>query len=327
MQRCLQRLLHQPGRSSSVRTCPVRVKLKRLEDRLGTRLIERTPRQVRLSAQGEIFMPSARAFLAAHERALAELTAPRRRFRLGIAAHVMGPEVPVLLAKLKALDPALTIEVLLDNSRALIDGFEGGTLDAVILRSDDNRRGGEILGPEHFGWFAAADFAHRAGEPLRLATTAPCCAVRDVATRLLDRASVPWEQVFIGGTAAIAAALSAGLAVSAYPRRLAPADVTDVGDALGLPPLLSLSLVLHSSLSDPKTEDTFRAIAAAASTAGPVPGRPASCENPAPVPTTSTSVRRPNRREIWSRESGPGRSAEDGAGGRNRTDTPCGTGF
>ena len=49
----------------------VSVKLKRLEDRLGQRLIERTPRQVRLSAQGEIFIVSAREFLAAHERAVA----------------------------------------------------------------------------------------------------------------------------------------------------------------------------------------------------------------------------------------------------------------
>ncbi|SEK82855.1 LysR family transcriptional regulator [Xaviernesmea oryzae] len=241
----------------------VSVKLKRLEDRLGVRLIERTPRQVRLSAQGEIFMPSARDFLAAHERALAGLTMPRRRFRLGIASHVMGPELPLLLARLKSLDPALTVEVLLDTARALLDSFESGRLDAVIIRSDDDRRDGEILGPEHFGWYAAPGFEQRAGEPLRLAATSPCCAVRDVAARLLDRASIAWEEVFIGGTSAIAAALSAGLAVSAFPRRLAPADVVDVGEAFGLPPLPSLSLVLHSSLSDQKTKDTLRAITAA----------------------------------------------------------------
>jgi DNA-binding transcriptional LysR family regulator len=241
----------------------VSVKLKRLEDRLGTRLIERTPRNVRLSARGEVFLPAAREFLAAHERALAGLNAPRRRFRLGIAGHVMGPEVPVLLAKLKALDPALTVEVLLDNSRALLEGYEGGTLDAVIIRSDDDRRDGEVLGPEHFGWFASPDFEHRAGQPLRLAATSPCCAVRDVATRLLDRASIPWEEVFVGGTTAIAAALSAGLAVSAFPRRLAPTDVIDVGASLGLPPLPSLAIVLHSSLSDPKSRETLRAITTA----------------------------------------------------------------
>ena len=188
----------------------VSVKLKRLEDGLGQRLIERTPRQVRLSAQGAVFLAAARDFLAAHERALAGLTAPPRRFRLGIAAHVMGPEVPALLARMKAVDPALTMEVQIDNARPLLDGFEAGRLDAAIIRSDDDRRAGEILGPEPFGWFAAPGFAHRAGEPLRLAATAPCCAVRDVAGRLLDRAGIAWTEVFLGGTAAIAAALSAG---------------------------------------------------------------------------------------------------------------------
>ncbi|WP_209436955.1 LysR family transcriptional regulator [Methylobacterium variabile] len=241
----------------------VSVKLKRLEDRLGQKLIERTPRQVRLSAQGEIFIQSARDFLAAHERAVAGLTATRRRFRLGIASHVMGPEVPTLLARLKSLDPALTIEVLLDTSRALMDAFEGGALDAVIVRSDDDRREGEILGPEHFGWFASPDFEHRAGEPLPLATLSPCCAVRDAATRLLDRAGIPWTEVFVGGTAANAAAISAGLAVAAFPCRLAPADAVEVGDALGLPPLPSHTIILHSSLSDPRTKETLRAITAA----------------------------------------------------------------
>lgn len=242
----------------------VSVKLKRLEDRIGQKLIERTPRQVRLSAQGEIFIPSAREFLAAHERAVAGLTAAkRRRFRLGIASHVMGPEVPTLLARLKSLDPALTIEVLLDTSRALLDLFEAGRLDAVIIRSDDDRRDGEILGPEHFGWFASPDFVHRPGEPLPMAGLSPCCMVRDLAAPLLSRAAIAWEEVFIGGTPAIAAALSAGLVVAPFPRRLAPVDVVDVGDALGLPPLPSLSLVLHSSLSDPRTKETLRAITAA----------------------------------------------------------------
>lgn len=241
----------------------VSVKLRRLEDRIGYKLIERTPRHVRLSARGETFLPSAREFLAAHERAVAGLSTTRRRFRLGIASHVMGPEVPTLLARLKAVDPALTIEVRLDTSRSLLDAFEDGQLDAVIIRSDDDRRDGEVLGPEHFGWFASPEFEHRADEPLPLAGLSPSCSVRDVAIRLLDRASIRWTEVFVGGTAAIAAALSAGLVVSPFPRRLVPNDVIDVGDAFGLPPLPSLSLVLHSSLSDPKTKESLRAITAA----------------------------------------------------------------
>jgi DNA-binding transcriptional LysR family regulator len=106
----------------------ISVKLKRLEERLGHRLIERTPRQVRLSAQGAVFVDAARDFLAAHDRAIAALTSTRRRFTLGIAAHVVGPEVPTLLARLNAHDPSLTIEVRLDNSPKLLEWFDRGDL-------------------------------------------------------------------------------------------------------------------------------------------------------------------------------------------------------
>lgn len=51
----------------------ISVKLKRLEERLGQRLLERTPRSVRLSAQGAVFLTPAREFLAAHDRAMAGL--------------------------------------------------------------------------------------------------------------------------------------------------------------------------------------------------------------------------------------------------------------
>lgn len=241
----------------------ISVKLKRLEDRLGKRLIERTPRQVRLSAQGETFLPLAREFLAAHERAIAALTAEKRRFRLGIAAHVMGPEVPILLAKLKLLDPCLAIEVLVDNARVLLDAYDEGTLDAIIIRSDDDRRPGEVLGPEHFGWFASSDFEHHTGEPLRIASHLSCCTVREVATRLLDAASIPWDEVFVGGTSAVTAALSAGLAVAAFPCRLATHDMIEVGKMFDLPTIPSLAIILHSSLTDPKTRETLRAITTA----------------------------------------------------------------
>jgi len=241
----------------------ISVKLKRLEDRLGQRLIERTPRQVRLSVQGEIFLQPARDFLLAHDRAMASLSAPRRRFRLGIGGHVMGPGIPALLARLKALDPALAVEVELGNARDLLDAFEGGRLDAIILRSDDDRREGLILGQERFGWFASPDFEHRRGEALKVAISSPSCAIRDVAGRLLDRAGIDWEEVFIGGTAAIAAALSAGLAIAPFPYRLAPGDVVDRGETFGLPPLPVLSLVLHSALSDGGSRETLRAISAA----------------------------------------------------------------
>jgi len=242
----------------------ISVKLKRLEERLGQKLIERTPRLVRLSAQGAVFLPSARDFLFAHERAVANLSSERRRFRLGIAAHVAGPEVPTLLARLNERDPALTIEVRLDNSRSLLDAFDAGELEAAIVRQEDDRRDGEDLGPEHFGWFAAPGFDRRQGEPLRLAALATGCGVRDIATRALDKVGISWIEVFVGGgDSAVRAAVSAGVAVAALSCRLAPADAVEVGRRFGLPPLPSSRIVLHSTLSDRRSREALRALVAA----------------------------------------------------------------
>jgi DNA-binding transcriptional LysR family regulator len=246
----------------------VSVKLKRLEDRVGHRLIERTPRSVRLSAQGAAFLDSARDFLAAHDRAVAGLSTGRRRFALGIATHVAGPEVPTLLARLSAHDPSLTIEVRLDDSRDLLAAFDRGELDAAIIRREDGRRDGEVLTPEHFGWYALPTFEHRQGEPLRIAASSPACTIRNTAARALDAAGIPWIEVFLGCGSfalsdAVAAAVSAGLATAAFACRLAPPGTVEVSRRFGLPPLPSSEIVLLSTLTDARSRQALRTLASA----------------------------------------------------------------
>src|SRR5436305_7150241 len=79
----------------------VSLKLKKLEQRLGRRLVERTPRLVRLSAEGAAFLDRARDLLAAHQRALAPEPADQR-LALGISEHAAGPELAPLIARINA---------------------------------------------------------------------------------------------------------------------------------------------------------------------------------------------------------------------------------
>ncbi|WP_296085207.1 hypothetical protein [uncultured Agrobacterium sp.] len=51
--------------------------------------------------------------------------------------------------------------------------------------------------------------------------------------------------------------------MTAFPCRLATPGMIEIGQALGLPPNPSLSIMLHSSLTDAKTRETLRAITAA----------------------------------------------------------------
>ena len=240
----------------------VSLKLKRLERHLGRRLVERTSRLVRVSSDGASFLDRARELLAAHARAVDGAPAVQR-LRFGISDHAAGPELPLLLARVNAHDSNLRLEVRLGTSRDMLDCFDRGELDAVIIRREGGRRQGEVLLEDGFGWFAAPTYRPRSGEPLRLATLSPSCAVRAFAVRALDAAKIPWVEAFVGGgVAAVAAAAASGLAVAPLARRLAPPGAVDIGPTIPLPALPSSQVVLHSRVSDARLSTALRVLAA-----------------------------------------------------------------
>jgi DNA-binding transcriptional LysR family regulator len=243
----------------------VSLKIKRLESGLGRRLFERTPRLVRLSAEGTAFLASARNLVAAHQSAIGSFAIERRRLVVGISHHIVGADLARVLKRIDATDPGLVMELRIDTSRAMLEAYDGGALDAaIVLRHDSRRRDGEMLLEEDFGWMAAPDFNHQPGEPLRLATQADPCSVRAMAIGALDAAGIPWTEVFVGGgVATIGAAISAGLAIAALVRRVAPVGSVDLGPRLGLPKLPAGQVMLYSSLTDARARGALRTLGAA----------------------------------------------------------------
>jgi DNA-binding transcriptional LysR family regulator len=243
----------------------VSLKIKRLEDGLGRRLFERTPRRVRLTAAGQLFLERARTLIAAHGDALDAFASERRRLAVGISDHAVGSELPLLLQRVKRAEPGLLLEMRVGSSRDILAALGDGALDAaVVMGHDAGRRDGEVLLAETFGWMAARDWAHRPDEPLPLAAQAESCIMRSMGVAALDDAGIPWTEVFVGGgVGTVAAAVSAGLAVAVLGRRVAPPGSVDVGPALGLPALPPRDLVLYASLSDPAARQSLKTLAAA----------------------------------------------------------------
>ena len=241
----------------------ISLKLQRLEATLGKRLVERSPRAVRLTADGSAFLDHARTLMDAHERALSGQQLVRPQLSLGISDHAAGPELVPMLERLNVVSSRLSFAVTIGFSRALLDRYDAGDLDAVIIRREGSRRGGEKLVEDAFGWFAAPRLVWNAGERLPLATLAPPCGVRTLAVRALDKAGVAWREAFVGGgvTAVIAAAL-AGLAVTPLARRLAPPGLIDIGPQLELPDLGSSGVMLYSKVSDSAKLTALRTLAA-----------------------------------------------------------------
>ena len=242
----------------------VSLKLKRLEERLGCRLVDRTPRYVQLSARGEAFLEHARELMKAHDRACTGLAGARQRLTIGISDHVAGPELPALIARMNGQDPQLLIEIRIGSSGDLLRSYDRRELDTVIVRLQAGRSDGEVLAEEAFGWFAAPGWKHHAGEPLPVATMPEPCGVRAIAGQRLDEAGVPWTEVFVGGgVAAVSAAVMAGLGVAALARRMLPLGAVDVGPKLGLPDLPRLPILLHSRVKDGPPGAALSALSAA----------------------------------------------------------------
>ncbi|MES5482853.1 LysR family transcriptional regulator [Bradyrhizobium sp. INPA03-11B] len=241
----------------------ISMKLQRLESVLGKRLVERSPRAVRLTADGAAFLHHARALIEVHDRALSGEKPARQQLTLGISDHAAGPELVPLLERLHVMASQLALSVTIGFSREMLDAYDAGELDAVIVRQEGSRRGGEKLTEDEFGWFAAKRFVWPRGDTLPLATLAPPCGVRALAVRALDKAGIAWSESFVGGgvTAVVAAAL-AGLAVAPLVRRIAPPSLIDIGPAHKLPRLGASKVMLHSKVSDPAKLAALRTLAA-----------------------------------------------------------------
>src|SRR5256885_8384985 len=132
----------------------VSMKLQRLEAVVGKRLVERSPRAVGLTAGGSAFLPHARALIEAHDRALSGERPARQQLSLGISDHAAGGELVPLLERLHAMSSQPSLAVTIGFSRAMLDAYDAGKLDAVVVREEGRRRGrGQVAGDE-FSWVA-----------------------------------------------------------------------------------------------------------------------------------------------------------------------------
>lgn len=250
----------------------ISLRLKRLEMRLDRRLLERTPRSVRLTPDGETLVAQARQVIAAHDAALAALDSrPLRPLKLGVGDQAVGGQLPGLLARLRGRLPGLKLDVRVGLSADLAALYDQGRLDAAILHQVGGPkgaarvpRGGELLLRDRLGWFAAPGFELRSGEPLPLVALAPPCSVRAAGIRALDRARIAWSEAFTGGgVAALAAALSAGLGVAVMGRRASLPGMVELTQKQRLPALPATAIYLLSRVSDPLLTQALREIAAA----------------------------------------------------------------
>eukprot|EP00659_Diplonema_papillatum_P020103 gene20103-30902_t len=219
----------------------ISLKIKRLEESLGRKLLERTPRRVTLSAHGQMFLASARRLLDNYQDAMNCFGPQKRTLRVGVSHHIVGADLSLWLRRLATTDPDVIVAFSLGTSRDMLMNYEQGKLDvAMILRHDNRRQDGEVVGIERFGWMASHDFELRQGGALPLAIQPEPCGMRSMVMAALAEQNRAWEEAFVGsGILAIGAAVVAGIGIGAMVGRMAPSGCVDVEQRFDLPPLPS----------------------------------------------------------------------------------------
>jgi DNA-binding transcriptional LysR family regulator len=205
-------------------------RIKALEARLGRKLLDRSPRFVRLTDAGASFLGRAKALLAAHDAALEGDSGDVPSLVLGISDHVLGTRLHEVLRSVRLGLPGNSrITVRLGLSHEMRDLYDRREVDLAVIRRDGGAGDGEVLGEDALGWYGEAS-PPSPGEALPLVLLPPPCGVRATAIAAVEKCGLPWREAFTGGSClALAAAVDAGAGIAPLGRLTAaglPAALT-----------------------------------------------------------------------------------------------------
>lgn len=224
----------------------VSLRLQRLEDVLGRRLVDRGSRSLRLTPEGAAFLGDARRLLGVNDEIVARAAEPdmRGRVRLATPEDFATRHLPGVLARFAKAHPGVFLEVTCDLTLNLMPRFRRGEFDlALIKREPVSARAGQLVWREPLVW-VMADAGMAAAGVLPLVVSPRPCIYRRRAEQALDRARRPWRVAYTcASLAGSLAAVKAGLGVTVLPKDMAPLGLAIV-DGRALPGLRESEIAL-----------------------------------------------------------------------------------
>lgn len=235
----------------------ISLKVKRLEDILGKRVLDRGGRGVALTREGETLLAYARRMLALNDEAVRRMVAPpvAGRLRLGVADHFIPRNLAPVLARFTQTYPEVRLEVEVGRSHELRAAMADGALDLVLGKRRDGETEGRPVFTETIVWVASPGWVPPEGRPLPIAMLPQGCMFRDRALAALARAGIAFEVLYTSASLlGVAAAAQAGFAATVLGRTGLPAGLAELH---GLPECGTAEMCLfgdaegRSALVDP----------------------------------------------------------------------------
>jgi DNA-binding transcriptional LysR family regulator len=204
----------------------VSLQIKRLEDAVGRRLLERSPRSVKLTASGETLLGYALNILALNDEVVARVKEPELtgNLRLGTPEDFATTYLPDVLAEFTKSYPLVSLEVTCDLTLNLLQRFRAKEFDLALVKREPTAGGrGMRVWREALAWVSGEAYPLPRKGPVPLVVSPEPCVYRKRATRALAEDNRKWRVSYTCGSLAGAqAAVRAGLGIAVLPKDMIP---------------------------------------------------------------------------------------------------------
>jgi len=229
----------------------VSMQLRRLEDDLGARLLNRSTRGMDLTEAGHVLLPYAQKMLGLStgaRRALAGRSV-HGPIRFGMIEDIAVGSLPRALQRFAQCHPNVALELTVAESTVLSEKLSQGGLD-VAIGDPALIHGRPILAWRlPLRWVAARGFTMPEEGPLPLVTFDGVCTWRQKMIEALDGGKRPWRMVLTSASlASIQSMIEAGLGIAVLlDLNIRPNTMKILGANEGLPPAPMIELGLFAA--------------------------------------------------------------------------------
>ena len=218
--------------------------IRRLEERLGQVLFQRTTRSVSLTLAGERFLPYADQLLSMSNAAEQSVSSDNMvgEVRIGVPEEFAYLYLPQLLKRFRLHYPNVALSMEVDVSATLKEKLRSGGLDMALLKSVPATR--NCIHHEPLVWMGRPALLKQ--DTLPVAFYPGPCAFRKAAIQALEKSGIPYSVILISASLeALRIAADAGVVISVVPQRQCPPELLLSHEGSGMPPLPEMGYQLR----------------------------------------------------------------------------------
>lgn len=225
----------------------VSLRIRRLEERVGTELLARNGHAVRPTPTGSELVQYARTMVTVHDDAVARLTssALAGTVRLGAGEERFAEQVASILGRFRHAHPRSTVIFHIERSRTLVSMLEDGDLDIVLtlLPEDEVRLTDHVLWTDDLIWIVG-EGTYIESDHIPLVTFGDGSLTRQLAEDTLTASGRHFTRVFSGASVeSVYSAIRAGVGVALINRKSAPTPSIEWDGANAFSPLPTVCYV------------------------------------------------------------------------------------